>query len=81
MIKVILLTALEYMRDDPVEREELSTEANRNKGDKGPDSKSLTFIEAEEEEGSCSVTLLRTINWSHWLKTFGKTILYRFFFY
>ena len=61
------------MREETVEKEDLSTETS-NKGDRvlTPDSKSLTSFELEEEDGTCKVTSLKTGNWSHWLKTFGK---------
>ena len=63
------------MREETVEKEELSTETS-NTGVLTPDiNKSLTSFELEEEEGTCKVTSLRTGNWTDWLKTFGKNIL------
>ena len=63
------------MREETVEKEELSTETS-NTGVLTPDiNKNLTSFELEEEEGTCKVTSLRTGNWTDWLKTFGKNFL------
>ena len=75
---MILLTALEYLRDDTFKEVEVSTQRSDQddiSGKRGmiPNNERITSHELEEDE-TCK-KIGRAGAWSDWLKTFGKKLI------